>query len=136
MACPPSAQLLPPWQVPNSCRPRMSKHVKIVMFGHSYLFVTISRASAAQSSPLKNAGVVLSFGCVEKRAEIAHTARIKTGGTVPALWIRLALVRRSEKAMYSLQLPHKAWFMQQMISLTVYVFKKYLREMFLDFLGW
>jgi len=27
----------------------------------------------------------LSFGCVEKRADTAHTARIKTGGTVPAL---------------------------------------------------
>ena len=65
----------------------MSKHVKIVMFGNSYLFVTISRASAAQSSPRKNAGVVLSFGCVENRAEIAQTASISTGGTVPALGV-------------------------------------------------
>jgi hypothetical protein len=55
------------------------------MFGHSYRLITILRASEAQSSPLRNAGVVLSFGCVEKRADMAQTARIKTGGRVPAL---------------------------------------------------
>jgi hypothetical protein len=50
--------------------------------------MTILRASKAHSSPLKKAGVVLSFGCVEKRAEIAQTARINTGGKVPALGTR------------------------------------------------
>lgn len=55
------------------------------MFGQSYLLVTIFLASHAHSSPLKKLGVVLSFGWVEKRAETAHTASIKTGGTVPAL---------------------------------------------------
>lgn len=57
----------------------------MVMLGHSYRFITISRASDAHSSPLKKAGVVLSFGCVENRAETAHTASMRTGGTVPAL---------------------------------------------------
>ncbi len=56
------------------------------MLGHSYRRMTMLRASEAHSSPLKKAGVVLSFGCVENRAEIAHTARISTGGSVPALW--------------------------------------------------
>lgn len=55
------------------------------MLGQSYLLVTIFRASHAHSSPLRKFGVVFSFGCVEKRADIAHTASIKTGGTVPAL---------------------------------------------------
>lgn len=57
----------------------------MVILGQSYLLVTILRASQAHSSPRRKAGVVLSFGCVENRAEIAHTASIKTGGTVPAL---------------------------------------------------
>lgn len=57
----------------------------MVMFGHSYRLITMSRASEAQDSPLKNSGLLLSLGCVENREETAQTARIKTGGTVPAL---------------------------------------------------
>ena len=55
------------------------------MFGHSYRLVTIFRASDAHSSPLRNTGVPLIFGWVEKRADMAQTANIKTGGIVPAL---------------------------------------------------
>jgi hypothetical protein len=63
----------------------MSKHVRMVMFGHSYLRVKISRAVDAHSSPRRKFGVVLSFGWFEKRAAIAQTDRINTGGSVPAL---------------------------------------------------
>lgn len=57
----------------------------MVMLGHSYRLVTMSRACDAHSSPRKKFGLELSFGCVEKRAETAHTERIKTGGKAPAL---------------------------------------------------
>lgn len=65
----------------------MSKHVNIVILGHSYRLMTISRASEAQSSPLRNSGFDLNIGCVEKRADIAQIASVKTGGTVPLLEI-------------------------------------------------
>lgn len=57
----------------------------MVIFGHSYLFVTISLATDAHSSPRKNAGGVLSLGWFENRADIAQTERMRTGGNVPAL---------------------------------------------------
>ncbi len=63
----------------------MSKTVKIVMLGSSYLFKEISLAGAAQHSPRRKAGSEPSWGCVEKRADIAQTAKIRTGGTLPAL---------------------------------------------------
>jgi hypothetical protein len=59
----------------------------------------MSRASDAHSSPLRNAGVVLSFGCVEKRAETAQTANINTGGTVPALPCELVILTGMEYEM-------------------------------------
>lgn len=57
----------------------------MVIFGHSYRFNTIFRASAAHDSPRRKAGSELTLGCVENRAETAHTARMRTGGSVPAL---------------------------------------------------
>lgn len=57
----------------------------MVRFGHSYLFVTMSRAAAAHSSPRKKAGEVFSLGWFENRADMAHTERMRTGGKVPAL---------------------------------------------------
>ena len=63
----------------------MSRHVRMVMLGHSYLFVTISRAAAAHSSPRRKFGLELSFGWFEKRAAMAQTERIRTGGKAPAL---------------------------------------------------
>jgi hypothetical protein len=61
----------------------------MVMFGHSYRFVRMSRAVDAHSSPRRKFGFVLSFGWFEKRAAIAHTESISTGGSVPALRVKL-----------------------------------------------
>jgi hypothetical protein len=80
----------------------------------------MSRASDAHSSPLKKAGVVLSFGCVENRAEIAHTASIRTGGTVPALEVKLVSCNdkfRNEE--YLPQFSHKTWLVQYVVSLSI-----------------
>lgn len=57
----------------------------MVILGHSYLFVTMSRAAAAHSSPRKKAGEVFNLGWFENRADMAHTERMRTGGKVPAL---------------------------------------------------
>ena len=57
----------------------------MVIFGHSYLFVTMSLATDAQFSPRRKAGGVLSLGWFEKRADMAQTERMRTGGNVPAL---------------------------------------------------
>lgn len=57
----------------------------MVIFGHSYLLVNMSRAAAAHSSPRRKLGLVLSLGWVEKRADMAQTERIRTGGKAPAL---------------------------------------------------
>lgn len=55
------------------------------MLGHSYRFVRISRAAEAHSSPRRKLGFVFSFGWLEKRAAMAQTESIKTGGSAPAL---------------------------------------------------
>ena len=55
------------------------------MLGSSYRRSTISLAGFAHDSPRRKAGSVLTCGCVEKRAAIAQTARMRTGGIVPAL---------------------------------------------------
>lgn len=60
----------------------------MVILGHSYLLVMISRAAAAHSSPRRKLGCELSLGWLEKRAETAHTERTKTGGNAPALGIQ------------------------------------------------
>lgn len=57
----------------------------MVIFGHSYLFVTISRATDAQSSPRRKAGMVFSLGWFENRADMAQTERMRTGGKAPVL---------------------------------------------------
>jgi hypothetical protein len=81
-----------------------------VMLGHSYLLITISRASDAHSSPLKKAGVVLSFGWVENRAEMAQTASMRTGGTVPALEPRsVSQPNKIKDEEHLPQLSHKTW---------------------------
>jgi len=73
----------------------------------------MSRASDAHSSPLKKAGVVLSFGCVENRAETEQTASIRTGGTVPALSSRLASHLKNVRCEEDLpQLSHKTWLVK------------------------
>ena len=80
------------------------------MLGHSYRFVRISRAAEAHSSPRMKLGFVLSFGWLEKRAAIAQTERIRTGGIVPALAKhRLALLAETRR-LNLLELPHKAGF--------------------------
>lgn len=58
----------------------------MVILGHSYLFVTISRATEAHSSPRKKAGAVLNLGWFENRADMAQTERMRTGGKAPALF--------------------------------------------------
>lgn len=70
--------------------------------------MTISRAFEAHSSPLKKLGVVLSFGCVEKRAEMAQTARINTGGSVPALHEHLVFLGRDFLRVHVPQFSHEA----------------------------
>ena len=53
----------------------------MVMLGHSYLLVHMSRACDAHSSPRRNCrtvGLILGFDV--KRAETAHTERTSTGG--------------------------------------------------------
>lgn len=84
----------------------------MVIFGHSYRLITILRASEAHSSPLKKAGVVLSLGCVENRADTAQTARIKTGGRVPALGNILVKLSRKWFTDCVPQLPHEARFVE------------------------
>ena len=64
----------------------MINTVRIVIFGSSYRRNDMSLAGFAQDSPRRKAGSLLTCGWVEKRAEIAQTAKIKTGGTVPALF--------------------------------------------------
>jgi len=61
------------------------------MLGESYLFSAISLAALAQFSPLRKAGSVFTSGCDEKRADIAHTARMSTGGTCPTSSFRMKL---------------------------------------------
>ena len=58
-----------------------------VKFGSSYRRRAMTRASAAHNSPRRKAGWVLTLGCVEKRAETAQIASIKTGGTLRSLLI-------------------------------------------------
>jgi hypothetical protein len=89
----------------------------------------MSRASVDHDSPLKNAGLVLSFGCVENRAETAHTESIKTGGTVPALCFDLGIVLCKVKRIDLLELPHEAWLVQQMIGLAIQIIEKDFSEM-------
>ena len=93
----------------------------MVMFGRSYRFKTILRASEAHDSPRKKAGCELTFGCVENRAETAHTARMTTGGSVLALNLSdigytymLSLQGRN-----ILQLSHVAWFVKNMVCLAI-----------------
>ena len=57
----------------------------MVMFGHSYRLVTISRAAEAHSSPRRKFGLVFSLGWLENRAAMAQTESTRTGGKAPAL---------------------------------------------------
>ena len=52
----------------------------MVMFGHSYLLETMSRAADAHSSPRRKFGLEFSLGWLEKRAAMAQTERTRTGG--------------------------------------------------------
>lgn len=63
----------------------MRRTVRTVIFGSSYRRKAMSRAGFAHESPRRNAGSVLTCGCVENRAATAQTASMRTGGTVPAL---------------------------------------------------
>lgn len=69
----------------------------MVIFGHSYLRTTISRAGAAHSSPRRKLFVMANLGCVENLAEMAQTESIRTGGKAPALWVLLAIVTEESK---------------------------------------
>lgn len=106
------------------------------MFGHSYRFVRISRATEAHSSPRRKFGFVLSFGWLEKRAAIAHTESIRTGGSVPALVrsIVSSVAREKVQNYHLLELPHKARLVEEMVSLAVNVFEEDFGEVLLNLL--
>ena len=68
--------------------------MRMVILGSSYRRNTMSRAGFAHDSPRKNAVSVPICGWSENRAEIAQTARMRTGGTVPALFSNLSPLKR------------------------------------------
>lgn len=57
----------------------------MVRLGWSYLSKAILLAGAAQHSPRRKAGSEATAGCVEKRAETAQMANMRTGGTFSEL---------------------------------------------------
>jgi len=111
----------------------MRRHVRIVRFGHSYLFVRMSRAAAAHSSPRRKLGCVASFGWLEKRADTAHTERTSTGGKAPALWFHaLAKVQRVNFAQVLPQFPHITRLMKNVICLSIQILEEHLGQMLLN----
>lgn len=112
--------------------------MRIVMFGHSYLLVIMSRAAAAHSSPRRKFGCVLSLGWLEKRADTAHTESTRTGGKAPALQCilqhtcKVRKLKRRHKN--SPQLPHVTRFVENMVRLAIEALEENFSKMFLDFL--